>query len=563
MSADSTMQPRARCLMTYPWPLDHPIGSRVVLLSYARAFRNMGIGVDCFAPRRGPIARDELGYLSVFDRIFGPLAPREEAARRLADADDLLADTNLPDPYGRDTTSMMAASVVASSGDYELVGVHYTRCHSIARALPPRPRRILFTHELDAEVLRQEAALGGSAAAYTIADEVARMEAFDLITAVGPHDLAHIRAAAPERSVVEAPFCPDVVRPRIPKAAGDFTLLFASSNARFHQSSFQWFWSHVWPRVREEARLLVAGSISDFARQLGASLDPRAQVLGIVPTLDALYDASDLAVAPYCYGGGIKTKIVETLAHGLPVVTTSAGLTNTRLTPGVDVLVADAADEFAATIQRVKASPQLGRSLSRAAASYIAREHDPATAYAGLQQQVEELLRQQAGETQPKTTGGPNLAVLERIVPSIVRQCRAAAIRRVAVFGAGSHTSSLLPLWTAAGGVDVAAILVSTKGTIKTFDSLPVVAVDDFDSRTVDGIVLSSHTYEDDMARTCESRWPGLPIFTFWRQAVRAGLASRAVPESERVVCGPVIPAAIRDISLGDQPGAATFGRVA
>src|SRR5262249_37078136 len=131
------MRARARCLMTYPWPLDHPIGSRVVLLAYARAFRDMGIAVDCFAPRRGAIDRDEYGSLGRFGRVFTPPSPVGEAARRLAEADDLLADPNLPDPWGRDTTAMMAAALLASSGEYEIVGVHYTRCHSISRALPP------------------------------------------------------------------------------------------------------------------------------------------------------------------------------------------------------------------------------------------------------------------------------------------------------------------------------------------------------------------------------------------------------------------------------------------
>jgi glycosyltransferase involved in cell wall biosynthesis len=106
-------------------------------------------------------------------------------------------------------------------------------------------------------------------------------------------------------------------------------LLFVGSfNHGPNRSAALFLIENVWPEVAkssESARLLLAGRGSrDF---LGSLASPPAgiQALGFVSDLTSLYRECELFVAPLTEGGGIKIKILEAMAHGIPVVTTPIG----------------------------------------------------------------------------------------------------------------------------------------------------------------------------------------------------------------------------------------------
>src|SRR5215471_13530175 len=111
-----------RCLMFYPWKLSDQTGSLALFLSYSRALKSAGYSLDCYAPERA--ACDGL-----FDNIFVSPESDSPAVSQLEAAGSLLEDPLLPDQLGRDEASMAAAAVLASISDYDVIGIHYTRCH--------------------------------------------------------------------------------------------------------------------------------------------------------------------------------------------------------------------------------------------------------------------------------------------------------------------------------------------------------------------------------------------------------------------------------------------------
>ena len=60
-------------------------------------------------------------------------------------------------------------------------------------------------------------------------------------------------------------------------------------------------------------------------------------------------------MAPLRFGAGVKGKVNQAMAHGLPVVATGCAVEGMHLREGSDVLVADAAEAFAAA--QLRASP--------------------------------------------------------------------------------------------------------------------------------------------------------------------------------------------------------------
>ncbi len=89
-----------------------------------------------------------------------------------------------------------------------------------------------------------------------------------------------------------------------------------------------WFCKNVMPLVKSRipgARLSIVGSRP--SPEILALAQPGVDVLGFVSDerLLELYREADIAVAPLRYGAGVKGKVIEAMARGLPVVTTDVG----------------------------------------------------------------------------------------------------------------------------------------------------------------------------------------------------------------------------------------------
>jgi glycosyltransferase involved in cell wall biosynthesis len=84
---------------------------------------------------------------------------------------------------------------------------------------------------------------------------------------------------------------------------------------------------------------------------------PAFRFTGRLDDLDSVFRASRVFVAPILSGTGTRIKILEAMAMGIPVVTTSKGCEGIPLSPGDHALVADSPQEFALATLRVMQDP--------------------------------------------------------------------------------------------------------------------------------------------------------------------------------------------------------------
>lgn len=112
-----------------------------------------------------------------------------------------------------------------------------------------------------------------------------------------------------------------------------------------------WLAENVWPRVLEsspDAVLTVIGKrppaeVEALSRRFGSSVE----VVGYVADPRPWLEQTAVFAVPLLSGGGMRVKIVDAWAWGLPVVTTSVGAEGLRFAPGRDAVCADAPDRFA------------------------------------------------------------------------------------------------------------------------------------------------------------------------------------------------------------------------
>jgi len=102
---------------------------------------------------------------------------------------------------------------------------------------------------------------------------------------------------------------------------------------------------------------------------------PGIDFRGFVPDLASALRDCHVCIVPLRLGGGTKLKVLDAMATGTPVVTTSVGAEGLLVAHGVHVLIADSADDFARSIERVLADAELSESLSAAAHRLVEKEY--------------------------------------------------------------------------------------------------------------------------------------------------------------------------------------------
>lgn len=113
----------------------------------------------------------------------------------------------------------------------------------------------------------------------------------------------------------------------------------------------RWFIQNVFPHVLQRiphAHLTVLGKNppDDFLRE-AQRIPSSLTIAGYVPDLQPYFQRAGLIVVPVRSGGGMRVRILEAFAYGLPVVTTTAGLEGIEAISGEEVLVEDEPLAFA------------------------------------------------------------------------------------------------------------------------------------------------------------------------------------------------------------------------
>lgn len=126
-----------------------------------------------------------------------------------------------------------------------------------------------------------------------------------------------------------------------------------------------WLVEEIVPEVERlglDTRFHIVGSHPP--REIRALDSERVIVTGFVEDVQPYFERCRLSVAPLRYGAGVKGKINQSMAHGLPVVATSIACEGMGLENRRDVLIADTAERFAAAIVELYDDGELWRRLA-------------------------------------------------------------------------------------------------------------------------------------------------------------------------------------------------------
>jgi glycosyltransferase involved in cell wall biosynthesis len=166
-------------------------------------------------------------------------------------------------------------------------------------------------------------------------------EAADVIQVVGSYERALVSSEYPDKSVLEIPlfFFPTI--PPYSRHARKDLIFVGGFNHNPNRDAMDWFLAHVWTpfhaRMPEVVLNLVGNAIP---KDYGADI-PGVTVHGWVDdqTLSEHYGRCRMMIVPLRFGAGVKGKVLEAMAHGLPVVSTPIGMEGLDETAQVAVVV--------------------------------------------------------------------------------------------------------------------------------------------------------------------------------------------------------------------------------
>jgi glycosyltransferase involved in cell wall biosynthesis len=147
-----------------------------------------------------------------------------------------------------------------------------------------------------------------------------------------------------------------------------------------------WLIEQIMPRVwRRDPSItcrIVGAGWPDLVR---GRLDRRVVLTGAVPSLATLFDQVRLTVAPLRFGAGIKGKVLESFAAGVPCVMTPIAAEGLALAPVLRRLVGENPDQLANLIWRAHKDTEFSSEAAVAGLDLITREFGAEQVQSALQ----------------------------------------------------------------------------------------------------------------------------------------------------------------------------------
>lgn len=340
----------------------------------------------------------EVAYLPRHAHLPHPQAQVPEVCRRLRQAGIAVPGKEFPtSPFEHLRERTQPYQSIWLSGAYA--------AHAMmpqAKELSPDSAIVYDTVDLHHLRLFREAKVSGNRhhlrqALELKRNELANLDAADLTLVVTERERQGLLQERPESEVFVLSNIHDPASAAMKPPRSGSVLFLGAFNHTPNVDAVDYLVREILPRVWQEdpsIRLEIVGSnpppqILDLASE-------RIRVSGFVSDLSEVFARNRMSVAPLRFGAGIKGKVLQSMAHGLPVVGTSIAAEGIDLVNGENFLLGDDSEGFAARILHLNRDDDLWQRLSENGLQLIRREYSTGATRIRLQallQRLEEIKR--------------------------------------------------------------------------------------------------------------------------------------------------------------------------
>jgi len=208
--------------------------------------------------------------------------------------------------------------------------------------------------------------------------EEASINLCDGITTTTIQDMDRLKSMGCKKTIVHIPFGIDTSKYKTAPSEKKPSLFYIGALDWLpNQQGLNWFLEKIWPKVHSAypaPEFHVAGRNMPEAYKNVSH--PNVVFHGEVNDAQAFMNAYEIMLVPLLAGSGVRVKIIEGMAMGKPIITTSVGLEGIECKNGIEVMVADSPEDFGNAIARCIDTPQLIQTLSENARKYALANYD-------------------------------------------------------------------------------------------------------------------------------------------------------------------------------------------
>lgn len=209
--------------------------------------------------------------------------------------------------------------------------------------------------------------------------EMKTVHQVDGLVAISPVDMNFFKKNGYAQPGVTIPFGIDTeaFEPKGRVVNKNTVFHIGSMDWRPNQEGIKWFLEEVWPLVNKNhpgLRFVLAGkNIPDAFYQ---NAGPTVSVVGEVPDAAEFMNSNELMVVPLKSGGGMRIKIIEGMAAGKAIVSTSIGAEGISCLHNEHILLADTPEEMAEVILQCFKDREIIRKIGNQAYSFATEQHN-------------------------------------------------------------------------------------------------------------------------------------------------------------------------------------------
>ncbi|WP_412070324.1 glycosyltransferase family 4 protein [Rubrivirga sp. IMCC43871] len=287
-------------------------------------------------------------------------------------------------------SAVAALRTIMSKWKPDIFQVEHSFLAPYLAAVPPGDpcRTVLSMHnvgEVQYERIRESAdgivarAVAGLKSRAMRGWEVDRARRYDSTVVVSEADRDHLLARDASLHLCVVPNGVDTgLRRPLPPATGHGLLFVGNLAYSPNAEAVHFFCDEVLPSVQmhvPDATFTIVGAGAP-ARVQALDDRPGVTVAGLVPDVEPYYGASAACVVPLRAGSGTRLKILEAMALGRPVVSTTVGCEGLAVSHGEHLLVADDPVALAREVVRLLQDPFEGQRLARRARARVEEQYD-------------------------------------------------------------------------------------------------------------------------------------------------------------------------------------------
>jgi polysaccharide biosynthesis protein PslH len=224
--------------------------------------------------------------------------------------------------------------------------------------------------------------------------EIRHLNAYDAIVPISASDEREFVSKGCRIPLFTAPFGIDLKNYPLREPESPPTLFFIGSlDWDPNLEGLHWFLENCWPVIHQKVPWLkfrVAGRNMD--RKL---LNLRAANVEIIGEVDSSLDfigKNSVMVVPLFSGSGMRIKIIEGMAMGKTIISTSLGAEGIECTHGENILIADSSEEFCTLVEESVTKAETGLRLGSNGRKLVEEKYDNGLITANLLRFYQNLL---------------------------------------------------------------------------------------------------------------------------------------------------------------------------